>query len=72
MNRIYLAHRMVTVPAEFMFSHRDSRTIVYLVAEDEVTAQVIGTVTGVDHVRAFDDPERTYLSATMVACWGRA
>jgi GNAT-family acetyltransferase (TIGR03103 family) len=57
-NRIYLAHRMVTVPAEFMFSHRDSRTIVYLVAEDEATGQVIGTVTGVDHMRAFDDPER--------------
>jgi GNAT-family acetyltransferase (TIGR03103 family) len=57
-NRIYLAHRMVTVPPEFMFSHRDSRTIVYLVAEDEVTGQVIGTVTGVDHLRAFDDPER--------------
>ena len=57
-NRIYLAHRMVTVPPEFMFSHRDSRTIVYLVAEDQVTGQVIGTVTGVDHVRAFDDPER--------------
>jgi GNAT-family acetyltransferase (TIGR03103 family) len=57
-NRIYLAHHMVTVPPEFMFSHRDSRTIVYLVAEDEVTGQVIGTVTGVDHARAFDDPER--------------
>jgi len=57
-NRIYLAHRMVTVPPEFMFSHRDSRTIVYLVAEDEVTGQVIGTVTGVDHVRAFDDSDR--------------
>ena len=57
-NRIYLAHRMVTVPPEFMFSHRDSRTIVYLVAEDESTGQVIGTVTGVDHARAFDDAER--------------
>jgi GNAT-family acetyltransferase (TIGR03103 family) len=57
-NRIYLAHHMVTVPPEFMFSHRDSRTIVYLVAEDEVTGQVIGTVTGVDHARAFDDPGR--------------
>jgi GNAT-family acetyltransferase (TIGR03103 family) len=57
-NRIYLAHRMVTVPPEFMFSHRDSRTIVYLVAVDEVTGQVIGTVTGVDHLRAFDDPDR--------------
>ena len=57
-NRIYLAHRMVTVPPDFMFSHRDSRTIVYLVAEDEATGQVIGTVTGVDHARAFDDAER--------------
>ena len=23
-------------------------------------------------IAAFDDPERTYLSATMIACWGRA
>jgi GNAT-family acetyltransferase (TIGR03103 family) len=57
-NRIYLAHHMVTVPPKFMFGHRDNRTIVYLVAEDEATGQVIGTVTGVDHARAFDDAQR--------------
>src|SRR5262245_8490531 len=28
---------------------------------------------GVDRaIAAFDDPERTYVSATMIACWGRA
>jgi GNAT-family acetyltransferase (TIGR03103 family) len=30
---------------------------IYVVAEDETTGAVIGTVTGVDHVKAFSDPE---------------
>ncbi|MGY1771304.1 N-acetylglutaminylglutamine synthetase [Blastococcus sp. SYSU D00813] len=33
------------------------RTVRYLVAEDRRTGRVVGTVTGVDHVRAFGDPE---------------
>ncbi len=37
---------------------RDARSICYFVAEDEVTGDVLGTVTGVDHHRAFNDPER--------------
>jgi len=41
-----------------MFGKRDSRTIVYLVAEDERTGAIIGTVTGIDHRRAFGDPEQ--------------
>jgi GNAT-family acetyltransferase (TIGR03103 family) len=57
-NRIYLARGMVPVPPGFMFGKRDSRTIVYLVAEDARSGAVIGTVTGVDHQRAFGDPER--------------
>ncbi|UCE30005.1 MAG: GNAT family N-acetyltransferase, partial [Burkholderiales bacterium] len=57
-NRIYLARGMVPVAPQFMLGHRDSRTLVYLVAEDPATGAVIGTVTGVDHGRAFDDPER--------------
>ncbi|MCG6951805.1 MAG: N-acetylglutaminylglutamine synthetase [Betaproteobacteria bacterium] len=57
-NRIYLARSMVPVPSGFMFGKRDSRTIVYLVAEDEGTGAIIGTVTGVDHRRAFGDPEQ--------------
>jgi len=54
-NRIYLARSMVPVPPGFMFGKRDSRTIVYLVAEDALSGAVIGTVTGVDHQRAFGD-----------------
>lgn len=56
-NRIYAARRMVTAPPEFIWSHRDDRTLIYLVAEDSVTGEVIGTVTGVNHLRAFGDPE---------------
>lgn len=56
-NRIYLARGMVPVRPGFMHAHRDSRTLVYLVAEDAATGAVVGTVTGVDHRAAFGDPE---------------
>jgi GNAT-family acetyltransferase (TIGR03103 family) len=56
-NRIYAARGMVPVPPELFWSRRDSRAITYLVAEDEVTGNIIGTVTGVDHFRGFGDPE---------------
>ncbi len=58
MNRIYASRGMVTVPSEFVWCERDIRAIVYLVAEDTTTGEVIGTVTGIDHARAFGDPER--------------
>ena len=57
-NRIYLARKMVPVPSEFFWSNRDSRALTVLVAEDEQTGNIVGTVMGVDHGRAFDDPER--------------
>jgi len=57
-NRIYSARAMIPVPPEFFWSKRDARTIIYFVAEDEQTGEVLGTVTGVDHMRAFGDPER--------------
>ena len=56
-NRIYNARHMVTVPPEFFWSKRDSRTITYFVAEDELSGAILGSVTGVDHSRAFGDPE---------------
>ena len=49
---------MIAVPPEFFWAKRDARTIIYFVAEDEQTGEVLGTVTGVDHIRAFNDPER--------------
>lgn len=55
-NRIYLARNMVPVPPEFFWSNRDSRSLTVLVAEDDQTGNIIGTVMGVDHNRAFNDP----------------
>jgi GNAT-family acetyltransferase (TIGR03103 family) len=56
-NAIYAARGMVHVSPDFFWSSRDSRSITLFVAEDETTGEVIGTVTGIDHRRAFDDPE---------------
>ncbi|WP_122465287.1 N-acetylglutaminylglutamine synthetase [Brevundimonas lutea] len=56
-NRIYATRKMVQAPPGFIWSRRDDRTLTYLVAEDAVTGQVIGTVTGVNHQRGFGDPE---------------
>ncbi len=59
MNRIYGERGMVkTHPLNFSYDHRTSRILTYFVAEDHRTGSVIGTVTGVDHVEAFNDPEQ--------------
>ncbi len=57
-NRIYGARHMVPVEPDFLLAHRDDRALTYLVAEDTLSGEVIGTVTGVNHARAFGDPER--------------
>ena len=57
-NRIYAARGMVTVPPEFFWEKRNARAITYFVAEDSTTGAIIGTITGVDHSQAFDDPAR--------------
>lgn len=56
-NRIYALNSMVTADPEVMWANQRTRTFTYLVAEDAETNEVIGTVTGVDHRRAFNDPE---------------
>lgn len=57
-NRIYAARDMVrTDPISFPYDQRTSKVLTYIVAEDDQTGEIIGTVTGVDHVHAFDDPE---------------
>ena len=57
-NRLYATRGMVTVDPHFFWSRRGNRSLLYLVAEDEASGHVIGTVTGVDHAFAFDDPQR--------------
>jgi GNAT-family acetyltransferase (TIGR03103 family) len=56
-NAIYAARKMVQVNPDFFWSSRDNRSITCFVAEDEASGEIIGTVTGIDHRRAFDDPE---------------
>ncbi|HDQ39638.1 MAG TPA: N-acetylglutaminylglutamine synthetase [Desulfonatronum sp.] len=56
-NAIYAARGMVSSDTEFLWKHRHSRSIVLLIAEDMTTREVVGTVTGIDHHKAFHDPE---------------
>ena len=48
---------MVTGDVDVLWANQRTRTYTYLVAEDTTTGQVVGTVTGVDHVLAFGDPD---------------
>ncbi|MCF6370897.1 N-acetylglutaminylglutamine synthetase [Rhizobium halophilum] len=56
-SRIYNTRGMVPVRPDFIWCNRDNRAITYLVAEDQATGEVVGTVTGIDHHKAFNDPE---------------
>jgi len=56
-NRIYTAHGMVTASPELMWANQRTRTFTYLVAQDSNTGDIVGTVTGIDHTIAFDDPD---------------
>ena len=56
-NEIYLRRNMMGADPEFVWTHRKSRLLTFLVAEDPESGQVIGTTLGVDHCEAFDDPE---------------
>ncbi|MGB0713839.1 MAG: N-acetylglutaminylglutamine synthetase [Gammaproteobacteria bacterium] len=54
---LYVRRKMVPPPPEFVWEQRGSRSITYLVAEDKTTGELLGAVTGVDHVETFQDPE---------------
>ena len=56
-NRIYAANGMVAADSSTMWRNQLTQHFTYLVAEDADTGEVIGTVTGVDHTKAFKDPE---------------
>ncbi|RIY02162.1 N-acetylglutaminylglutamine synthetase [Aureimonas flava] len=56
-NRIYRARNMVPVDPDFLWRHRKDPVLTYLVAEDEGSGAILGTVTGVHHVHAFADPD---------------
>jgi GNAT-family acetyltransferase (TIGR03103 family) len=56
-NAIYAAAGMLQADPALLLSNAQHPTFTYLVAEEPGTGQVVGTVTGVDHVAAFGDPE---------------
>ncbi len=56
-NEIYARNGMVTGDPATMWANHRTRTFTYLVAEDTRTRRIVGTVTGVDHVLAYGDPE---------------
>ncbi len=58
-NRLYALHRMVQVRPDFFEEHsEEARLLTHFVAEDEGSGAIIGTVTGIDHCHAYDDPEK--------------
>ena len=56
-NRIYASRRMVLADEEYLWAHRRSRVLLYIVAEDTETGEIVGTSAGVDHELFFHDPE---------------
>ncbi len=56
-NEIYARNGMVTGDPATMWANHRTRAFTYLVAEDKRTRRIVGTVTGVDHVLAYGDPE---------------
>lgn len=56
-HRVLTSCRMVSASPEFIWGNRRSKSLQFLVAEDRSTKRVLGTVMGVDHAEAFDDPE---------------
>lgn len=56
--RVYLARKMIPPPPEFMWNQRTSRIVHFFVASDTHTGEILGATTGIDHVEAFDDPEK--------------
>jgi GNAT-family acetyltransferase (TIGR03103 family) len=58
LNRVYVRCGMVPADVDVLWDNqRTTRYVTYLVAIDDDTDEVIGTVTGVDHARFFDDPD---------------
>ncbi|GGM19928.1 GNAT family N-acetyltransferase [Micromonospora sonchi] len=55
-NRIYAANGMVNAPVEVLVDNAASDRFLHLVAE-VTTGEIVGTITGIDHVAVFDDPD---------------
>lgn len=57
-NQLYATAGMLRAEPSLVLANQESDAFIYLLAEDPVTGEVLGTVTGVDHVAAFGDDEQ--------------
>ena len=57
-HRVYLARQMIPPSIDFMWKQRTSRSVQFFVASDIHTGEVLGAATGIDHIEAFNDPEK--------------
>jgi len=57
-NAVYAACGMVQLRADFFSCERDNRAVTYFVAQDDATGEIVGTVTGINHQRLFNDPDQ--------------
>ncbi|WP_051151944.1 N-acetylglutaminylglutamine synthetase [Fodinicurvata sediminis] len=56
-NTCYAHHGMVAIDEDFLLACRDDPRYIHLVARDQASGEVLGTVTGLDHVEIFGDPD---------------
>ena len=56
-NRLYAMRNMVPLDPQQVWRQRGASEVIYLIAEDERTGEVIGSAIGVDHVDAFGDAD---------------
>jgi GNAT-family acetyltransferase (TIGR03103 family) len=57
MNAVYATAGMLRADPKVVLANREEPAFTYLVAEEPGTERIVGTVTGIDHVAAFGDPE---------------
>ena len=57
-HNVYLSRQMISPPIDFMWNNRTSRGVLFFVAQDIDSGEILGAAAGIDHVEAFDDPEK--------------
>ncbi len=55
-NRIYKKRHMMPIGNDHIVQHRNSKQLIYLVAEETSTGAILGTVMGINHRALFNDP----------------
>jgi GNAT-family acetyltransferase (TIGR03103 family) len=56
-NRLYATCGMLPAPPLRLLENAETDVFHYLIAEEVDSGQIVGTVTGIDHAAAFNDPE---------------